>query len=178
MRKWKLIAGWLTVLAVFGAVTSPAGAQALKLGVFDPQRVSEESLEGKRIQAKLEAMREQRQSEIAGEEAKITELQQQLSQQALSLSLEKRTQKEIEIQKRVLELNARKDLMTKSFQLEIAAEESQFNEKLRTVLSQFAKDEEFSIILEVAAMAFASAPVDVSTAIIDRFNKLYPGTSD
>lgn len=178
MRKWKLIAGWLAVLAVFGTATSPAGAQALKLGVFDPQRVSEESLEGKRIQAKLEAMREQRQSEIAGEEAKIAELQQQLSQQALSLSLEKRNQKEIEIQKRVLEVNARKDLMTKSFQLEIAAEESQFNEKLRSVLSQFAKDEEFSIILEIAAVAFAAAPVDVTTAIIDRFNKLYPGTAD
>ena len=178
MRKWILVAGWFAALTVLAAAASPVCAQAaFRLGVFDPQRVSEETAEGKRIQAKLEAMRGQRQGEIAAEETKITELQQQLNQQALSLSPEKRAQLEIEIQKRLLELNSRKDTMSKSFQLEIAAEEAQFNEKLRNVLNQFARDEEFSVILEVGAVAFAAASVDVTTAIIDRFNKLYPATS-
>lgn len=178
MRKWIVIAACSTALAWLALAGSPVYAQsAFKMGVFDPQRVSEETAEGQRIQAKLEALREERQGQIAAEEAKITELQQQLSQQSLSLSPEKRAQMEIEIQKRLLELNSRKDIMTRSFQLEIAAEEAQFNEKLRTVVSQFAREEEFSVILEVAAVAFASASVDVTTAIIDRFNRQYPATS-
>ena len=178
MRKRILIALSAAALAWLAAALSPAEAQStFKLGVFDPQRVSEETAEGKRIQAKLEAMREERQKAISGEEAKINELQQQLSQQSLSLSPEKRAQMEIEIQKRLLELNSRKDTMTKSFQLEIAAEEARFNEKLRAVLSQFARDEEFSVILEVAAVAFAATSVDVTTAVIDRFNKLYPASA-
>lgn len=178
MRKWISFAFAAAALAGLGAAFSPAAAQAsFKLGVFDPQRVSEETAEGKRIQARLEAMREERQKEISGEETKINELQQQLSQQSLSLSPEKRAQMEIEIQKRLLELNSRKDTMTKSFQLEIAAEEARFNEKLRAVLSQFARDEEFSVILEVAAVAFAATSVDVTTAVIDRFNKLYPASA-
>ena len=178
MRKRILVAAWSTALTLLVAGAPPAAAQAaFRLGVFDPQRVSEETAEGKRIQAKLEALRNQRQSDVAADEAKITELQQQLSQQSLSLSAEKRAQLEIDIQKRVLELNSRKETLTKSFQLEIAAEEAQFNEKLRAVLSQFARDEEFSVILEASAVAFAAASVDVTTAIIDRFNKLYPATA-
>ena len=178
MRKGILIAFSVAALVWLGAALSPAEAQStFKLGVFDPQRVSEETAEGKRIQAKLEAMRAERQKEISGEEAKINELQQQLSQQSLSLSAEKRAQMEIDIQKRLLELNSKKDTMTKAFQLEISAEEARFNEKLRAVLSQFARDEEFSVILEVAAVAFAATSVDVTTAVIDRFNKLYPASA-
>lgn len=178
MRKWISFALCAAALAWLGAALSPAAAQsAFKLGVFDPQRVSEETAEGKRIQAKLEAMRAERQKEISGEETKINELQQQLSQQTLSLSPEKRAQMEIDIQKRLLELNSKKDTMTKAFQLEISAEEARFNEKLRAVLSQFARDEEFSVILEVAAVAFAATSVDVTTAVIDRFNKLYPASA-
>jgi len=175
MRKWILIAGCWLIWTCLGVAATQAYAQStFKLGVFDPQRVSEETIEGKRIQAKLEALRDERQSEITSDEGKINDLQKQLSQQSLSLSPEKRAQMEIEIQKRILELNSRKDTMSKSFQLEIAAEEARFNEKLRAVLSQFARDEEFSVILEVAAVAYASASVDVTTAVIDRFNKMYP----
>jgi Skp family chaperone for outer membrane proteins len=83
---------------------------------------------------------------------------------------------EIEIQKRLLELNSRKDTMSRAFQLDIAAEEARFNEKLRAVISQFARDEEFAVILEVSAVAYAAASVDVTTAVIDRFDKAYPGT--
>jgi outer membrane protein len=161
------------------AVVPTTGAQSsLKIGVFDPQRVSEETIEGKRIQAKLEQLRDQSQREIADEEVKIGELQQQLNQQALSLSPEKRTQMEIDIQKRMLQLNSRKDTVTRSFQLEIAGEEAQFNEKLRAVISEFAKAEGFLVILEAGAVAFAAASIDVSTAVIDQFNRMFPASAE
>jgi Skp family chaperone for outer membrane proteins len=146
--------------------------------VFDPQRVSEETIEGKRIQATLEALRDQRQAEITTEERSIAEAQQQLTQQALSLSPEKLQQMEIEIQKRMLELNSRKDTATRAFQLESAGEEAKFNEKLRGVLGQFAQAENFHIILEVGAVAFASPTVDVTTAVIDAFNRAHPATAE
>lgn len=167
----------LTALVALAGLASPALAQsALKVGVFDPQRVSEETIEGKRIQAKLEELRDARQREIQDQERSISEAQQQLNQQALSLSPEKRQQMEIDIQRRLLELNSRKDIATRSFQLEVAAEEAQFNEKLRTVVLQFARAEEFSIVLEVAAVAYAAPSVDVTTAVIDAFNRMYPAT--
>ena len=71
-----------------------------------------------------------------------------------------------------------KDMATRAFQLEIAAEEARFNEKLRNVVSQFARSEEFAVILEIGAVAYAAASVDVSTGIIDAFNKAYPGSAE
>jgi outer membrane protein len=169
----------LAATALLMTMFSAANAQGtVKIGVFDPQRVSEETIEGKRIQASLEALRDQRQSEISADEKSIAEAQQQLTQQALSLSPEKVAQLEIDIQKRMLELNSRKDTATRAFQLEIAGEEAKFNEKLRGVLVRFAQAESFQIILEVGAVAYAAPTVDVTTAIIDAFNRAYPATEE
>jgi outer membrane protein len=176
MRRSISILVTLAATLLAAALFSAAHAQTqFKIGVFDPQRVSEETIEGKRIQARLEALRDQRQAEISEDEKAIAEAQQQASQQALSLSAEKLQQLEIDIQMRLLELNSRKDTATRAFQLEIAAEEAKFNEKLRTVVSQYARAEAFSVILEVGAVAYASASVDVTTGIIDTFNRTYPG---
>ena len=154
MRRSTRILVTLAATALLMAMFSAANAQGTaKIGVFDPQRVSEEPIEGKRIQATLEALRDKRQSEIATDERAIAEAQQQLTQQALSLSPEK-------VQ-----------------QLEIAAEEAKFNEKLRGVIGRFAQAESFQIILEVGAVAYAAPTVDVTTAIIDAFNRAHPATA-
>jgi outer membrane protein len=169
----------LAATALLAAVFSSALAQeTLKVGVFDPQRVSEETIEGKRIQATLESLRDERQNEIATEEKAISELQQQLTQQALSLSAEKLQQMEIDIQKRLLSLNSRKDTASRAFQLEIAAEEAKFNEKMRVVVERVAQAEGFHIVFERGAVAYAAPAVDITTAVIDGFNKAYPATSE
>ena len=179
MRRSTKILVTLAATALLMTIFSAANAQeTIKIGVFDPQRVSEETIEGKRIQARLEALRDKRQTEITTDERAIGEAQQQLTQQALSLSPEKVQQMEIDIQKRLLVLNSRKDTATRAFQLDIAAEESKFNEKLRGVLGRFAQGDNFSIVLEVGAVAYAAPAVDVTTAIIDAFNRAYPATAE
>ena len=77
----------------------------------------------------------------------------------------------------MLELETRREMLTKGFQLEIAAAEARFNEKLRTVINQFARDQEFSVILERGAVAYSAASVDITTAVIDLFNRMYPGAA-
>jgi len=87
MRRSKKILATLAATALLMTILSTVNAQeTIKIGVFDPQRVSEETIEGKRIQARLEALRDKRQTEITTEERAIGEAQQQLTQQALSLS--------------------------------------------------------------------------------------------
>ncbi len=177
-RSTRIVIGLAAALLLAVAASTVNAQNSQKIGVFDPQRVSEETIEGQLIQARLSEMRDQRQQEIVDEQNKINDLQQQLEQQALSLSVERRTQMEIDIQKRLLELNSRKDTMTRAFQLDIAAEEAQFNEKLRAVVDQFAANEEFDLIFETGAVAFFSSAVDVTTAIIDRFDQMFPGPAE
>jgi Skp family chaperone for outer membrane proteins len=164
----------LTVLALV-ALVSPALAQApIKIGIFDSQRISEETAEGKRVQARLSEIRDAKQQQITEQEQAISELQQRLNQQGLSLSVETRGSLELEIQRRALSLNTAKDLAGRQLQLEVAAEEAQFNEKLRVVVTRFGQDENFSLLLELGVTAWAANSVDVTTALIDLFDQLYP----
>jgi Skp family chaperone for outer membrane proteins len=172
----------LTVLAamlVALAAAMPAAAQsALKIGVFDSQRISEETAEGKRIQQELTSLSEAKQEELSNMEQALSDLQQRLGQQQLSLSAERRTALELDIQRRALELNNAKDLASRELQLEFAAAEARFNEKLRQVVGQFALDENFSLLLEYGAVAWSATSIDVTTAIIDLFDKMYPAQSE
>jgi outer membrane protein len=170
--------GWTLALltaTVFLARAPYAWSQApLKIGVFDSQRISEESAEGKRVQAALSAMRDAKQEEIKAKEQVIADLQQRLNQQGLSLSAAARTNLELDIQRKMLEVNTAKDLASRELQLEIAAAESLFNDKLRQVVNQVGRDEGFAVLLEAAAVAWASNTIDVTTAIIDQFDNMYP----
>ena len=167
----------LAILAVLalGALAAPASAQApLKIGVFDSQRISEEALEGKRVQTELGAARDAKQQVIAEQEQAIGDLQQRLAQQGLSLSADTRASLELEIQRRALALNAAKDLATRELQLEVAAAENRFNEKLRIVVTRFGQDEGFAVLFELGVTAWAANSVDVTTALIDLFDQMYP----
>ena len=97
-------------------------------------------------------------------------MQQQLSQQALSLSNDRRTSLEIDIQRKLLALNTAKELATRELQLEVAAAEAKFNDKLFTVVEQIGRDEGFSLLLDSAAVAWADEAVDVTSLIVERFN--------
>ena len=162
----------LVLLAL--AVVSTVQAQSFKVAVFDPQRVSEETGEGKRLASLLETMRDDKQAELSAQEAEIGRLQEQLKAQSLSLSADKRNEMTLNIQRRLMQINASKDLAERELQLEAAGYQANFNDKLIRVIAQFGQESEFSLILPAEAVAWASKSIDVTTAIIDAFDKMYP----
>lgn len=174
----KLTLALVTLVALIAAAPAADAQTPLKVGIFDSQRISEETAEGKKVQNDLAALRDTKQQEISSKEQVINDLQQRLSQQGLSLSVEARTSLEIDIQRRLLEVNSAKDLATRELQLEVAAAEAMFNEKLRLVVQQFGRDEGFSLLLEVGTVAWASNTVDVTTAITDLFDRMYPASTE
>jgi Skp family chaperone for outer membrane proteins len=165
----------LAAAALLLAASAPAAAQTtLKIGVFDSQRVSAESTVGQEVQAGLEALSVAKQAELTAMEQEFTELQQRLTQQRLSLSAERRAALELEIQHKGLALNAAQELASRELQLEIAAAEAEFNEKMRQVLTRFGADENFSLILDSTVVAFSASAIDVTTALTDLMNRMYP----
>jgi outer membrane protein len=160
-------------LTVVGGWAAPAEAQT-KIAVFDPARVSEEAADAKKLQTDLSAMRDARQAEVAAKESEITDLRQRLQQQALSLSADRREALEIDIQRRIILLNAMKETANQELQLEFAAAESRFNSKLRQVVDTFARDKGFDVILDLNSVAWASVAIDVTTPIVDKYNQMYP----
>ena len=100
-----------------------------------------------------------------------------MTAQALSLSASKRAELEKSIQRKALEVDQKREGATREMQIEIAEAQEQFQGKLLAVIRGFGDDEEFSIILEMSLVAYARQSADVTTAIVDRFNRQFPGTA-
>ena len=165
------------VILVAAVAVVPAWGQAAapdKIGVFDAQRVSEETTEGKRVQARLTAFSEKKRAELAAKEKDAQDLQDKLNAQALSLSPEKRTSMEKDLQKKALELNQAREGAQREMQLEVAEAENGFREKLLGAVESFGREEGFAIVLERGAAIYVHPSHDVTTAIVDRFNRMFP----
>jgi outer membrane protein len=173
----RTVLGGLLVAAAVAAGT-PAHAQgapaAPRVGVFDAQRLSEETAEGKRVQAELGALKDRKQGELAGKEKELNDLNAQLQAQSLSLSADKRDAMTKDIQRKMLELKSARDAATNEFQLELQNAQARFQEQLFHVVETFARAEGFSVIFERSQVAFAAESVDITTALVDAFNRSTP----
>ena len=162
------------LLAAASAAVWAQSPPALKVGVFDANRVSEETDEGKRIAAKLSAFGDKKKAELMTKEKEIADLRTQLDSQNLSLSPEKQQQIQKDVQKKGLELQQAQEAARNEFQIEVSEAQNKFQEQLIRVISQFGRDEGFTLVLErsTGGVAFASESIDVTTAIVDKFNQM------
>jgi outer membrane protein len=175
------------ILTIFAAtlVAATASTRAqtppvLKVGVFDANRVSEETDEGKRIAAKLSAFGDKKKAELAAKDKEISDLRAQLESQNLSLSPEKLQQMQKDVQKKGLELQQAQEAARNEFQIEVSEAQNKFQEQLIRVINQFGRDEGFTLVIErsTGGVAFASESIDVTTAIVDKFNELVKAPTD
>jgi len=172
----------LTVI-VISLVSAQAGAwaqAALKVGVFDANRVSEETDEGKRIAGKLSQLGDKKKAELAAKEKEIQDLRAQLDSQNLSLSPEKVQQMQKDVQKKGLELQQAQEAARNEFQIEVSEAQNKFQEQLIRVINQFGRDEGFTLVIErsTGGVAFAAESIDVTTAIVDKFNEMVKPPAD
>ncbi len=161
-------------LALVLSTALAAQAQSLKVGVFDAQAVSENSEMGKRIQAELTAFTEAKEAEIAQRQERLAVKRKDLSQQSLSLSPEKRAMLEKNIQRLILELQSLQESASRELELEYGSATNDFREKLVAAVAGFGRDEGFSLLLDHSQVAWAVAGIDVTSAVIDRFNRMFP----
>ena len=162
---------WI-VSFVFVAAVGSAMAQsaAPKIGVFDPNRMLQETTEGKRVSEQITKYRDTKQAELDKKRKEIVDMQGQLQAQGLSLSAEKRADLEKQIQKRSLELNSAVEAAQRDDQLETSEALSKFQSQIMSVLEQFAREEGFDIILEKSLVAYSGPQVDVTSMLVERFN--------
>jgi len=165
MKKIALVA-LLVALAA-----GPAVAQStLKIGVFDPIRVSEETEEGRRVQTHLRTFLESKQQGLEALETEINGLREQLQAQALSLSEDKRADLEKSIQLKVLEFNGTQESAQREWALERNEAQGRFEQQLIAVIQQFGQREGFDLLLDRSQVAYAAPTTDVTTALVDLFN--------
>ncbi len=159
------------LLLILVASTAALAQDAIRIAVFDPQRVSEETAEGLRVQAWLTSLRNEKQAELLAIQSVVTDLQTQFTTQSLSLSPGRKQALEIEIQKKALEFQNAQEAAGRELQLEINAAQAKFQEQLLAVVEQYGRDEGFDLILDRSMVAWTAPSMDVTTALVDRFNQ-------
>lgn len=159
------------VLSVLLAlVLGPVCRAEMKIGVFDFQRVSEETARGQQLRASLERFGDKKKSEIAAKEGELKTMEDQYKAQAFSLSPDKRSQLEKDIQKKQLELQSYRENAQREMQIEVNEAQSKFNEQLLRVINTLGKERGYALVFAKEQVAFASDAADMTSEVIEHFN--------
>ena len=171
----KRVSFGIVALALLATVGAAHAQDAIKIGVFDPLRVSQETAIGQKISPELKAKLDQKQVEISALQQVVNSLQERAQTQALSLSEAKRNELGLEIQRRSLALSSARETATRALQLEQAEAQSRFEGNLIAVVEAYGTAQGFTLILDRASVVWAAQTVDVTTGVVDLFNQMFPG---
>jgi len=166
----------LLLAALCALAFTQASAQQLKLAVFDPQRCSEETATGKRVQAELSSLMDRKQAEIENQERGISDLRRQLSEQELSLSADRRSTMERDIQTRLLQLQSAREVANRGLQMEVTAAQNSFEEKLLQAVRALGREQSYTMIMAKDLAAWVDESLDVTDQLIAKFDQMFPAT--
>ena len=163
----------MIAIVVVCILTVPALAQGtMKIGIFDPVRISEETAAGQQTQEALKSFLEAKQKDLAEKEQELQALQEQAQGSSLSLSQDKLAEIDKTLQLKALDLNAARESAQREWQLERNEAQSKFEQQLLAVINEFGKREGFDLLLDRSAVAYAAPGTDVTTGLVDLFNSL------
>jgi len=170
---------WMSVplaLLVLMTGTAPVGAQQAepaRIGVFDPETVWKLTEVGKKYNADLSEARDKLQAEIDRKQAEIDASRDKLRQQQASLSDDKASQMQKDIQNRMIELNRLNDDATREMKSQLGEVQNRFQQMLVDTVEAFGKEKNFTLILNKGVIDYNAPQIDVTQSLIQKFNEMH-----
>jgi outer membrane protein len=170
------MARYKMVLMVFAFSLSPLGAraaEAMKFGVVDMQKAIQETSTGKKAKKELEDEFNKKKKDLEKREADIKKMGEDFEKRSMAMNEEARMKKQAELQG---EMRKYQELAGKS-QLEIQKRERDLTQpivtKLRTILDDIAKKEEYTMIFEKSeqSVLWAKRDADLTERLIREYEK-------
>jgi outer membrane protein len=163
-----------TGVAVMLASAPVAGAQELKIGYVNSERVLREALPAKASQAKLEAEFSKRERDLNDQGAKLKAAADRLDKDAPTLSEGERTRRQRELVDQDRELQRKR----REFQVDLNQrrneEVASLVERANRVIKQIFDSEKYDVILQEAV--FAGPRVDITDKVIKLLNAASTGS--
>src|SRR5712675_1720851 len=165
---------FLLVFAVAVAARS-AYAQAMKIGYVDVQRAVQEVEEGKAARSRLQAELQQKRSDLDKKRADLEKMKTDYDKQAPVLSDEAKRQRQEQLQKAFVEAQNAAGQM----QEELSGKEQEamqtISKRLLQVVAEVSDKENFTFVLDKAALLYAPAASDVTNEVVRRYNERFGG---
>ena len=164
---------WLGLFLALGFTASLAHAENFKLGVVDMQKAIQETAAGKKAKKDLEDEFNKKKKDLDKREADIKKMGEDFEKRSMAMNEDARAKKQAELQG---EMRKYQELAGKS-QMEIQKRERDLTQpivaKLRGILDDIAKKEDYSMILEKSeqSVMFAKKEFDLTERVIKEFDK-------
>ncbi len=160
-----------------GGVGVPAMAQtAAQIAVIDVQRLLTESQSGQQALDRLRTLGQQKQAEIEGRQAGVTELRQRLEEGRLSLSEERQVELEQELQDQLIDLRRLQDDAERELQQERLQAFEKIEEGVIPLIAGVARERGYTLVFNKfqSGLLFAADGTDITDAVLERFNVTPP----
>ena len=164
-------------LLVFAAVlaTRAAHAQSLKIGYVDVQRAVQEVEEGKAARSRLQAELQQKRADLDKKRADLEKMKAEYDKQAPVLSDDAKRQKQEQLQKAFVDAQSAASQM----QEELSGKEQEamqsISKRLLQVVAEVSDKENFTFVLDKAALLYAPAASDITNEVVRRYNDRFGG---
>lgn len=170
MRRSTLVGVVLLLCAVPALAQSPA----LKIGVFDSSIVFDRSQRGQALKAEIERLRDQRLKAMTDRQEELSALQQEMRTKELSFNDEKRAEMQQRISQKQIELQRLNDDASREVQAEFNKAQQRLQKELIQVVEAVGKEGSFTLILERGLTLHAAPEVDITPAVLEKFNQMFP----
>ena len=145
----------------------------MKLAVVEPERIMDESKEGKRVQAQLKAYHDQKQGEITAKEAELKALDEKAKDP--KLADDKKEELANQFKQKYYEYQA----FAKASQEDMESRQNKalqdLQVKISAVVSKYAASKGLSLVLSKRICLYNADALDVTSDIIAEMDKAYPG---
>ena len=159
----------LLIVMLLGSARS-VFAEEVKLGYVDLQRALLETEDGRKAKANLKKIFDQKQKELDEQQAQLKKDIEDLDKKRTLLPADKVREKEADLQSRMQKvqqtyLRHQQDLSTKEQEAT-----AKIFERMTKIIGKIAAAENFSMILDKAALVFAKPHLDLTNELIRRYN--------
>jgi Skp family chaperone for outer membrane proteins len=168
---------WMTAALVVPALllapaAAPAQAEAMKIGVFDPEILWKQTDLGKKYNQDLSAARDRLQSQIDKKSEEIEGLKSRLRQQSASLNDDKINDMKKDILAKQTEFDRLNEDATKEMKYQLGEVQGRFQEMLAKTIESFGKEKGYTLIMMKDVVSFSATGVDISQDLLAKFNEM------
>ena len=158
----------LACTVLVAGATTLAGAQELKIGYINGERVLRESTPAKAAQAKLEAEFGKRERELADDANRLKAAADRLDKEAPTLSEAERTRRQRELIEQDRDLQRKRRAFQEDLNQRKNEELANVVERANKVIKQIFDAEKYDLIIQDAT--FVSPRVDITDKVIKALN--------
>lgn len=167
---------FLVVLSLLLAARA-VHAQGIRIGYVDVQRAVAEVDEGKAARARLKSELDDKRASLDLKKANLEKMRADYDKQAPVLSEEAKNRRQQELQKAFLEAQQEAGQM----QEELSGKEQEamatISKRLVQVVAEVSDKDNFTFVLDKAALLYAPAASDVTNEVVRRYNERFPASA-